>query len=176
MSNNGIATNINEFMKVPKAKLSSKMTQIQDQLRGFHRTATTPEIFGVKYTLRTLEPWEEDIANGIFSGGTPQQTGDLIRKAFIAVALVAIDGEPVATAFAIPDSLDPDILKVITSSRAIEDDWRYRQILDWLNHTQPELIDHIFQFYLGELMKKKQELEKIRPLSIATASGESSHT
>lgn len=157
---------ISEQIKTPKAKLSPILTQTRDLLRGAHLQKETDEVFGVKFTLRTLEPFEEDEAASLIGSADLHEAGSKMRKALLACALVAVDGQPVEQAWALPDELAPDVRKALEVP-AVQTDWRRREILEWLNSSSVELIDKLWDYYLGMLFERRQGLEQIRPLSKA---------
>lgn len=164
------AQKIDDYIKAPKAKLGQNAAAIKQELRGHHMSETTPQIFGRTYTLRTLSPGEDDIAANLVKDGTQLGRGSGLPKATLAVALVAIDGSPVELEFQLPENLDPD-MKRILEDPAVLADWRRRAVHEWLLESQPELVDALWQYYLGLTYRKRTALEGIRPLSNPTGTG-----
>lgn len=168
--------NLADWLQVPKAKRGAKVGAISDVLRGKHVSGPVVA-YGVTYTLRTLEPWEETWADGIIASGTAFQAGNAIPKAYLAAALLAIDGSPVEAEFAVPDGLDPEVRKVLVEKPDILRDWRWRQVHEWICHDlQPEVITLLWEGYVELCMQRKSLLEGIPGLSQGTPSGRSSGT
>lgn len=169
-------TQLADWLKTPPAKRGAKVSQVSAVLRGKHVQGPV-EAFGTTYQIRTLEPWEETWADGLVPAGTAYQTGQAIPKAYLSVAIIAIDGSPIEAEFAVPDGLDPEMRKVLVDNKEILQDWRWRQVYQWVQHDlQPEVIEEIWKGYVALCMQRKSLMESLRPLSKGTPSGPSSDT
>lgn len=165
-----------DWLKTPPAKRGAKAMAVSTVLRGKH-VQDDFEAFGVTYTLRTLEPWEETWADGLVPAGSGYQTGQAIPRAYLAAALVAIDGSPVEAEFQVPDELDPEMRKILVGDDVVLRDWRTRQVFAWVQHDlQPEVIETLWQGYVTLCMRRKSLLEGLVRLSTRTPSSGSSGT
>ena len=142
MANEGTENkNLADWLKTPSAKRGANANKVSAQLRG-HHFQDTFTVYGIKYAIRTLEPWEETWADGLIPAISSFQTGQAIPRAYLAAALMSIDGSPMDAEFAVPDALDPEMRKVLEGSADILRDWRWRQVYSWIQHDlQPEVID-----------------------------------
>lgn len=155
--------------KTPQPKLGRAVKAAQEQLRSKHLVETV-SVCGHNYTIRTLEPYEDDIAAGLVPDGGRLASGAQLPRATLAVALVAVDDVPVENEFALPDELDP-VLRQIFDDPDVVKSWRREAIFEWLGQTGTELVDELWAHYRGLLLKRKEAVAGIGPLSSPPGTG-----
>lgn len=154
-----------------KPKISAEVLAISEQLRGAQHTFDCVA-YGHTYGMHTLEPKEEDAANGLVTSAGILQGGTMVRKAHVIVALTSIDGVPVERAFALPETPSPERAALLEDGEALRE-WRWRAMLDHFNETTPELFDLLFDALMKANRERADRLGRIGPLPASTPSGAS---
>jgi hypothetical protein len=149
---------------LPDAKRHEVLRTISQELTDCH-TARECVIYGHKYALKTLDPFEEIWADGCIDGDNVYQFARNRRAPYLAAAITAIDDIPVEKLFVATEEFEEKML---------EKAWRRREMLRWLiEGKHGDFIQKLWAEYLIIEEKRTHALENLDPLSKTTPNGES---
>ena len=160
---------------LPLAQTNPLLDRLTAELRGTRQTATVT-LGEHRYVLQTLEAEDEQWADGFVQGGSGYQVARSKRVPYLAAALVSIDETPVEVLWKLPETMDPDLKRLLLSRTELETGWRRVIIRDWLSKLPPGAIDKLWAEYQALDEKRQQSLEALQDLSQRTPSGASSPT
>lgn len=172
------------WAKLPKAKRHAFLAEIDQALKGCHKKETF-EIFGTRYTLRTLDPADESWTLQFIQGNDYYSFGKMRRAPTVAAALVAIgpadESKPtisVEELFTVADDMPEVTKQLVKENKYFERDWRRTEILRWLSEPDKheDLTKLLYDRYLSLSGKRAEALVALSPLSKRTPTGESSDT
>lgn len=163
---------------LPKADEHPLLKDLETQMHG-SQIRDDITLYGRRYTLETLWPWEETWADTYVDGANLYQAGRSRRVPYVAAALRAIDGVPLELLFKVPATLSLDEKKLLDDPRmalAWRRDQLYRRLAGEPPLFPPEVIAELWVFYQSLEERRRQSLEKIGPLSTGAGDGASSPT
>lgn len=159
-------SSVSDWLGLPRAKRASKLNRLLHALSG-QDLQETFEVFGTRYTLRTLSPEAERWAANHTQGSTPLQIGRNQMAPQVAAAIVAIDGDPVTDLFTLPDDADRELRALLKESHEALTDWLRREVLLFLTEDggQMDLIRELWGHLARMSEQRKSALEALAPLS-----------
>lgn len=148
--------------------LAALMTQMSGQ-----QIVKTVEVFGVKYELSTLWPYEEAWADSLVEGMSAYQTARNRRFPYLAASIRSINGVTVREMFRLPDDTPEGVRRALEETPEAMTGWRRLQLYRRLAGAPPLLVPPavaaLWVEYNGLEDMRAASLEKLAPFSMTDA-------